>query len=196
MIFMFQELSPKPGDQQVSHQILSNFLLLATKQKANAERALQDFMNIASQESYKNHVGAILGMATAYMILKQVRSKSAVKLANYYTEFILLQTVLVVVLIVLKWGIFILSLAYIEKNSHNLFDIFYQWVCFQTPRARNQLKRVAKSIWNFEDAEYLERCWLLLADIYVQTGKYDMATDLLKVWYAYRFLQNRNGFHM
>lgn len=72
-IFMFQELSPKPGDQQVSHQILSNFLLLATKQKANAERALQDFMNIASQESYKNHVGAILGMATAYMILKQVR---------------------------------------------------------------------------------------------------------------------------
>ncbi|XP_027210397.1 tetratricopeptide repeat protein 21B-like isoform X1 [Penaeus vannamei] len=117
---LLKELSPKPGDQQVSHQILSNFLLLATKQKANAERALQDFMNIASQESYKNHVGAILGMATAYMILKQ------------------------------------------------------------TPRARNQLKRVAKSIWNFEDAEYLERCWLLLADIYVQTGKYDMATDLLK----------------
>lgn len=70
--FTFQELHPKPGDQQVSHQILGNFLLLATKQKANAERALQDFMNIASQESYKNHVGAILGMATAYMILKQV----------------------------------------------------------------------------------------------------------------------------
>ncbi|XP_042234768.1 tetratricopeptide repeat protein 21B-like [Homarus americanus] len=77
-------------------------------------------MNIASQESYKDHVGAILGMATAYMILKQ------------------------------------------------------------TPRARNQLKRLAKAVWNFEDAEYLERCWLLLADIYVQTGKYDMATELLK----------------
>lgn len=67
-----QELHPKPGDQQVSHQILSNFLLLATKQKANAERALQEFMSVASQESYKDHVGAILGMATAYMILKQV----------------------------------------------------------------------------------------------------------------------------
>ena len=38
----------------------------------------------------------------------------------------------------------------------------------QTPRARNQLKRVAKHSWNFEDAEYLERCWLLLADIYIQ----------------------------
>ena len=51
----------------------------------------------------------------------------------------------------------------------------------QTPRARNQLKRLSKAVWNFEDAEYLERSWLLLADIYVQTGKYDMATDLLKV---------------
>ena len=38
----------------------------------------------------------------------------------------------------------------------------------QTPRARNQLKRVAKHTWNFEDAEHLERNWLLLADIYIQ----------------------------
>ncbi|KAK3857879.1 hypothetical protein Pcinc_020970 [Petrolisthes cinctipes] len=117
---LLKELHPKPGDQQVSHQILSNFLLLATKQKPNAERALQEFMTIASQESYKDHVGAILGMATAYMILKQ------------------------------------------------------------TPRARNQLKRLSKAVWNFEDAEYLERCWLLLGDIYVQNGKYDMATELLR----------------
>ncbi|XP_068223465.1 tetratricopeptide repeat protein 21B-like [Palaemon carinicauda] len=117
---LLKELHPKPGEQQVSLQVLSNFLLLATKQKANAERALQDFMNISSQESYKDLVGPILGMATAYMILKQ------------------------------------------------------------TPRARNQLKRLGKALWNFEDAEYLERSWLLLADIYVQTGKYDMATDLLK----------------
>lgn len=51
----------------------------------------------------------------------------------------------------------------------------------QTPRARNQLKRVAKSVWNFEDAEYLERCWLLLADIYVQTSKFDVAIFQLKV---------------
>ncbi|XP_050699357.1 tetratricopeptide repeat protein 21B-like [Eriocheir sinensis] len=117
---LLKELNPKPGEQMISHQVLSNFLLLATKQKSSAEQALQEFMNVASQESYKEHVGAILGMATAYMILKQ------------------------------------------------------------TPRARNQLKRLAKAMWNFEDAEYLERCWLLLADIYVQTGKYDMATELLK----------------
>ncbi|CAL4107788.1 unnamed protein product, partial [Meganyctiphanes norvegica] len=117
---LLKELKPKPGDQMVSHQILGGFLLLATKQKSHAERALNDFMGIAAQEAYKDHVGAILGMATAYMIVKQ------------------------------------------------------------TPRARNQLKRLTKAVWNFEDAEYLERCWLLLADIYVQTGKYDMATDLLK----------------
>ena len=52
---------------------------------------------------------------------------------------------------------------------------------FQTPRARNQLKRVAKNTWNFEDAEYLERCWLLLADIYIQSGKYDLAQDVIQV---------------
>lgn len=39
---------------------------------------------------------------------------------------------------------------------------------------------MAKSSWNFEDAEQLERCWLLLADIYIQGGKYDMASELLR----------------
>jgi hypothetical protein len=32
----------------------------------------------------------------------------------------------------------------------------------------------------FQDAEDLEKSWLLLADIYIQSGKYDMATELLK----------------
>ena len=50
----------------------------------------------------------------------------------------------------------------------------------QTPRARNQLKRIAKNTWSFEDAEYLERCWVLLADIYVQNSKYEMAQELLR----------------
>lgn len=49
----------------------------------------------------------------------------------------------------------------------------------QAQRARNHLKRVANNEWLFEDAEYLERCWLLLADLYIQAGKNDMATDLL-----------------
>ncbi|EPY80279.1 tetratricopeptide repeat protein 21B [Camelus ferus] len=68
----------------------------------------------------KDHIPALLGMATAYMILKQ------------------------------------------------------------TPRARNQLKRIAKMNWNPIDAEDFERSWLLLADIYIQSAKYDMAEELLK----------------
>ena len=88
--------------------------------QANIERALTDFLALAAQDNQRENVGAVLGLATAYMLLKQ------------------------------------------------------------TPRARNQLKRVAKSSWNFEDAEQLERCWLLLADIYIQGGKYDMASELLR----------------
>ncbi|XP_047119367.1 tetratricopeptide repeat protein 21B-like isoform X2 [Schistocerca piceifrons] len=34
----------------------------------------------------------------------------------------------------------------------------------QTTRARNQLKRVARSPWRFEEADYLEQCWLTLAE--------------------------------
>lgn len=50
----------------------------------------------------------------------------------------------------------------------------------QTPRARNLLKRIAKMNWSIVDADEFEKSWLLLADIYVHSGKYDMATELLK----------------
>lgn len=50
----------------------------------------------------------------------------------------------------------------------------------QTPKARNQLKRIAKMNWNAVDAEEFEKSWLLLADIYIQSGKYDVAEDLLR----------------
>ncbi|XP_063781238.1 tetratricopeptide repeat protein 21A [Pseudophryne corroboree] len=50
----------------------------------------------------------------------------------------------------------------------------------QTPRARNQLKRLSKAHWTLEDADDLEKSWLLLADVYIKSGKYDIATDLLK----------------
>ena len=86
----------------MTHRLLGNFFLLATKQKFNVERALQDCTTLASQETLRDHVGPALGMATAHILLKQ------------------------------------------------------------QPRARNYLKRVSKNTWTFEDAEYLERCWLLL----------------------------------
>jgi tetratricopeptide repeat protein 21B len=55
----------------------------------------------------------------------------------------------------------------------------------QVPKARNQLKRVTKQTWKAEDAEYLERCWLLLGDIYIQSSKFDLATELIKVCIQY-----------
>lgn len=50
----------------------------------------------------------------------------------------------------------------------------------QGQRAKTQLKRVIKNIWTFEEADYIERCWLLLADYYLQSNKYELAADLLK----------------
>ncbi|XP_060828682.1 tetratricopeptide repeat protein 21B-like [Bombus pascuorum] len=118
---LLQELNPKGSPHEMlTHRLLSNFFLLATKQKSNVEKALQDCTALASQEALRDHVGPALGMAMAHILLKQ------------------------------------------------------------TPRARNHLKRVSKNTWTFEDAEYLERCWLLLADIYVQSNKYELANDLLR----------------
>lgn len=50
----------------------------------------------------------------------------------------------------------------------------------QQQRAKNQLKRVVKQAWTYEEAEYLERCWLILADLYIQANKLDMANELLQ----------------
>ncbi|CAH2281962.1 tetratricopeptide repeat 21A [Pelobates cultripes] len=50
----------------------------------------------------------------------------------------------------------------------------------QTPRARNHLKRLSKFNWSLAEAEDLEKSWLLLSDIYIKSGKYDIATELLK----------------
>ncbi|EDS36206.1 tetratricopeptide repeat domain 21B [Culex quinquefasciatus] len=120
---LLKELKPRPGvidNEALNHRLLENFHLLASRQKHSIDRALQDFTAIASQEEYKEHVGAVYGMASAYVILKQ------------------------------------------------------------SQRAKNQLKRIAKNNWTFEEADYLEKSWLLLADLYMQASKFDMATDLLK----------------
>ncbi|XP_032656726.1 tetratricopeptide repeat protein 21A [Chelonoidis abingdonii] len=50
----------------------------------------------------------------------------------------------------------------------------------QTPKARTQLKRLAKADWTLSDAEELEKSWMLLSDIYCKSGKYDLATEQLK----------------
>ncbi|XP_032880066.1 tetratricopeptide repeat protein 21B isoform X1 [Amblyraja radiata] len=115
---LLKELKPQTIQGHTQLRIMESCCLMATKQKANVEQALNVFTEIATAE--KDHIPALFGMATAYMILKQ------------------------------------------------------------TPRARNQLKRIAKLNWNAVDAEELEKSWLLLADVYIQSGKFDMALELLK----------------
>ncbi|XP_071444824.1 tetratricopeptide repeat protein 21B-like [Hetaerina americana] len=49
----------------------------------------------------------------------------------------------------------------------------------QGSRARNHLKRIVRNQWNPEDADNLERVWLLLAEHYCQSGKNESAAELL-----------------
>mgnify|MGYP001204356391 CR=1 FL=1 len=50
----------------------------------------------------------------------------------------------------------------------------------QAPKARQQLKRIAKMAFSQQSAAEFEKSWLLLADIYISNGKYDLAQDLCR----------------
>ncbi|KAG5681783.1 hypothetical protein PVAND_011191 [Polypedilum vanderplanki] len=76
------------------------------------------------------------------------------------------------------------AIATQEEFKDNIGVIYGMAACYvmlkQGQRAKNQLKRISKNVWTFEDAEYLEKSWLLLSDIYIQANKYEIATDLLQ----------------
>ena len=48
VVFVGQELKAKPGDQRPV--FLANMALIATKQKANVEKAINSFMEMVSDE--------------------------------------------------------------------------------------------------------------------------------------------------
>lgn len=50
----------------------------------------------------------------------------------------------------------------------------------QQPKARNQLKRIAKMPYDQALADDFERSYLMLADIYISRSKYDLAQELCK----------------
>ncbi|CAJ0597974.1 unnamed protein product [Cylicocyclus nassatus] len=50
----------------------------------------------------------------------------------------------------------------------------------QTPKAKALLKRVVGHSWTLEDADYLEKCWLLLADLYINQNKSEQANTILR----------------
>lgn len=115
---LLREFYPHTAWGQAQMRLLQGLCLLATREKANMETALGTFIEMAQAE--KDSVSALLAMAQAYMLLKQV------------------------------------------------------------PKARTQLKRLAKAPWALAEAEDLEKSWLLLADIYCQGGKFDLASELLR----------------
>ncbi|KAF8572456.1 hypothetical protein P879_02170 [Paragonimus westermani] len=71
-----------------------------------------------------------------------------------------------------------------QEEPESIAVIYGAAVCYialkQTQKARNQLKRLAKIHWVAHEAEELEKAWLLLADLYIQGGKMDLAQELLK----------------
>ncbi|XP_057707752.1 tetratricopeptide repeat protein 21B-like isoform X2 [Corythoichthys intestinalis] len=115
---LLKEIKPETPEGHLKLHILENYCLLATKQEVNIKKAHSVFTELAT--NVKGRVPALLGIATASMMLKQM------------------------------------------------------------PQARNQLKHITKMIWNIVDAEEFEKSWLLLANIYIHSGKYDLADDLLK----------------
>ncbi|XP_059246499.1 tetratricopeptide repeat protein 21A isoform X4 [Mustela nigripes] len=115
---LLREFYPHSARGQTQLRLLQSLCLLATREKANVEAALGTFIEMAQAE--KESVPALLAMAQAYALLKQV------------------------------------------------------------PKARTQLKRLAKAPWALDEAEDLEKSWLLLADLYCQGGKFDLASELLR----------------
>ncbi|XP_065740814.1 tetratricopeptide repeat protein 21A isoform X2 [Phocoena phocoena] len=115
---LLREFYPHSAWGQTQLRLLQSLCLLATREKANVEAALGTFTEMAQAE--KDSIPALLAMAQAYSLLKQV------------------------------------------------------------PKARTQLKRLAKVPWTQAEAEDLEKSWLLLADIYCQGSKFDLASELLR----------------
>nr|VZI27184.1 unnamed protein product [Spirometra erinaceieuropaei] len=76
------------------------------------------------------------------------------------------------------------NFAQMNTECESVAAIYGAAVCYmllrQPQRAKNTLKRLAKYSWTPESAEFLEKSWLLLADIYIAMDKPDMAHELLK----------------
>lgn len=53
---------------------------------------------------------------------------------------------------------------------------------------RNQLKHIQKIRYVTDEADQYERAWLLLADIYIQSGKFDLAQVWLLISNVYEGL--------
>lgn len=116
---LLDELPSSKQERSAKVKVLEAYAVLAVKTKSMLDKAVQLFLEILESVD-RDHVPALLGLATAYMLTKQ------------------------------------------------------------QPKARNQLKRIAKMPYDQSLADDFERSYLLLADIYVGRSKYDLAQELCK----------------
>ncbi|VDN52304.1 unnamed protein product [Dracunculus medinensis] len=123
-IYMIKELRYKP-DLDYKYRLMEGFIMLASNNRSTVQQALNNFIEMAGENRDVQNVGAILGCAKAYIILKQV------------------------------------------------------------PKAKAQLKRVVGYNWTLENADYLEKCWLLLANLYINQGKNEQTLSLLRTVLQY-----------
>jgi tetratricopeptide repeat protein 21B len=74
--------------------------------------------------------------------------------------------------------------ALAETDQNNVATLYGMAVCYdllsQPTKAKNHLKRISKMKYDSNYAVELERSWLMLANIYIQVGKYEFATELCK----------------
>ncbi|CAI4231394.1 unnamed protein product [Auanema sp. JU1783] len=134
------ELRLKGQNSENRYQLMENFIMVSSRDKNKVQQAVQNLLLMIGPDSddsirkNKNNnpdidgnkdtpvlsVGAVLGVARAYMLQKNVQ------------------------------------------------------------KAKQILKRIVNHPWSLEDADYLEKCWLLLADIYIMQNKPEQTSNILK----------------
>lgn len=105
-------------DQKI--RVLESYALMASKNKAKIEKAVNDLMALCGNDGSREYVPALLALSNA-LVLKGEPAK-----------------------------------------------------------ARNNLKRISKMKFDPEYSTEFERSWLMLADIYIEIGKYEFAQELCK----------------
>ncbi|XP_054846941.1 tetratricopeptide repeat protein 21A [Eublepharis macularius] len=73
------------------------------------------------------------------------------------------------------------EIANIERGSVSVILAMSQayLILKYSAKARTHLKQLSKTTWSLAEAEALEKAWILLADLFCVSGKYDLATEKL-----------------
>ncbi|VEL33454.1 unnamed protein product [Protopolystoma xenopodis] len=125
-------------------------------------------------------VRGIEGLETARNLLKEIRLVKQPTRYAFFTNLLLLATQI-------KSNIEAALLAFaglVRDQRDSIACLFGGALCYQalkqSIKSRNQLKRLAKVPWTVDDAEFLEKAWLLLSDIYVESDNTDLSKELLE----------------